>query len=108
MQQSNNIFVGVPSSTAEEIVLELVRSQSVRIERIVSTGQTTPIDRWYDQDQNEWVIVLKGKAELLFEGSNQIVPLETGDYVHIPAHARHRVVWTAIDEPTVWLAVFYN
>ena len=65
-------------------------------------------NRWYDQEQNEWVIVLKGKAQLLFETAHQTIPLEAGDYVHIPAHVRHRVAWTAPNEPTVWLAVFYG
>jgi cupin 2 domain-containing protein len=108
MQQLNYIFDNIPHSSAEEIVQELARSETVRIERIVSTGQTTPVDQWYDQDENEWVMVLKGRAELLFEEDNQVISLNAGDYINIPAHARHRVVWTDLDEPTIWLAVFYK
>lgn len=108
MQQLNDIFDNVPHSSAEEIIQELARSETVRIERIISTGQTTPVDQWYDQDENEWVMVLKGRAEILFEADNQIVSLNPGDYLNIPAHARHRVVWTDLDEPTLWLAVFYK
>jgi cupin 2 domain-containing protein len=108
MQQLNYIFDNIPHSSTEEIVQELARSETVRIERIVSTGQTTPVDQWYDQDENEWVMVLKGRAELLFEEDNQVISLNAGDYINIPAHAKHRVVWTDLDEPTVWLAVFYK
>ncbi|NLE30358.1 MAG: DUF1255 family protein [Phycisphaerae bacterium] len=108
MQKSNNIFAEIPTTAMEEIVEELVRSKSVRIERIVSTGQITPEDYWYDQDQNEWVIVLKGKAQLLFQTTDQTVSLQAGDYIHIPAHVKHRVTWTSPNEPTIWLAVFYE
>ena len=57
---------------------------------------------------NEWVIVLKGEAKLLFENNDEPIHLKPGDFVNIPAHRKHRVEWTTPDEPTVWLAVFYS
>ncbi|MEZ6092481.1 MAG: cupin domain-containing protein [Pirellulaceae bacterium] len=56
---------------------------------------------------NEWVVVLKGEAKLLFE-DGESVQMMPGDHVLIPAHRKHRVQWTTPDEPTVWLAVFYR
>lgn len=84
----------------------LARGGAVRIERIVSTGQGSPPGFWYDQDEDEWVAVLAGRAGLEIAGGGILV-LGPGDAVHLPAHRRHRVAWTADDEPTVWLAVFY-
>lgn len=98
----------LPTSLDEEVIDILAQSKSVRIERIVSHGQASPNGFWYDQDENEWVVVLKGKAKLLFEGEHEPVEMRPGDYINIPAHQRHRVVWTSGDEPTVWLAVCYE
>ena len=94
-------------SEAEERVDVLVQNDQLRIERIVSTGQASPPGFWYDQDEHEWVLVLAGHAGLRFE-QEEVRRLTPGDQVHIPAHARHRVEWTARDEVTVWLAVFYR
>ncbi|MBU6529261.1 cupin domain-containing protein (plasmid) [Methylocystis sp. MJC1] len=76
-----------------------------RIERIVSTGQASPLGFWYDQEQTEWVVLLSGSAGLMFEGEDALHILRSGSYVEIPAHLRHRVEWTDAAEPTVWLAV---
>ena len=79
-------------------------SGSVRIERIVSTGQTSPEGFWYDQGWNEFVLVVQGAARLEIEGEGER-PLGPGDWVMIPARTRHRVSWTDPDRTTVWLAV---
>ncbi len=85
----------------------MVRSTSVRIERIISKGHKSPENGWYDQDEHEWVIVLKGEGVLEFEdGSN--CRLGTGDYLNIAAHTKHKVSWTDPDQATLWLAVFYK
>lgn len=100
-----NIFAHLPDARSAEIVETITSSDSVRIERIVSHGQASPDDFWYDQQENEWVIVLQGAARLQFESES--LELSAGDFVNIPAHCKHRVAWTTPDEPTVWLAVFY-
>ena len=102
----NNIFEDLPNHLTEEVFETLVDSATVRIERIVSKGHTSPNDGWYDQDQNEWVIVLKGEAILSFEESAE-VRLTKGSYINIPAHQKHRVDWTSRQSETIWLAVFY-
>ena len=104
----NNIFADLPSSLPEELVTVLVENQHGRIERIVSTGRSSPENFWYEQEEHEWVIALKGEATLDFEGDDDPVQLTPGDHVQIPAHRRHRVAWTTPDVPTVWLAMFYK
>lgn len=105
-----NIFKPWPLNTptiGNEVFEKLLSTSHFSLERIVSTGQATPPGEWYDQDQDEWVILLSGSAGLLFETENTQV-LHPGDYVHIPAHQRHRVEWTDSSQPTVWLALHYQ
>lgn len=107
-QNPNNLFADLPTSLTEEFVNVLAENPQVRIERIVSTGQFTKPGFWYDQDEHEWVVVLKGHARLLFDDEDEPINMLPGDHVLIPAHRRHRVEWTTPDEATVWLAVFYS
>ncbi|MFO7524558.1 MAG: cupin domain-containing protein [Ignavibacteriaceae bacterium] len=106
MKQSN-ILGNIPSAIKNEISEIILNSKHIRIERIISNGQVSPENFWYDQDENEWVMVLNGKAKLKFE-NDEILELETGDYVNIPAHKKHKVIWTNTNEETIWLAVFYS
>lgn len=103
-----NLFSPLPTQLPEEVSQMLVNSASVRIERVVSHGHASPVGFWYDQDENEWVIVLKGRAKLQFQGDEKLLEMGPGDFVNIPAHQRHRVQWTTDQEPTIWLAVFYH
>lgn len=102
-----NIFSDLSSRVSKEVVKSLVEHPSVKIKRIVSTGQSSPLDFWYDQDESEWVMVLQGKAVLQFEGCSPSMTLGAGDFINIPAHQKHRVEWTDPNTETVWLAVFY-
>lgn len=102
----SNLFADLPQPLPEELFNTLLQAGDVRIERIVSHGHASPAEFWYDQDQGEWVIVLKGAARLQFEDS--LIELAPGDFLNIPAHQKHRVDWTTPDEPTIWLAVFYG
>jgi len=103
-----NIFALVPPATPHEQLTALLTTTNMRLERIVSHAHASPEGFWYDQEWAEWVIVLKGSAGLLFEGESAPHVLQAGDYVDIPAHARHRVAWTDAREPTVWLALHYR
>ena len=100
-----NIFCGLREKLPDELAEVLAESGHVRIERIVSDGQASPPGFWYDQDQHEWVIVLKGAARLRV--GDETIEMQPGDFVNLPAHIKHRVDWTTPDEPTVWLAVHY-
>ena len=101
-----NIFDNIPSNIPEEIIETLIDSDGIKVERIISKGHVSPKDFWYDQDKNEFVILLKGSAKLLFENDEQII-LSAGDYINIPAHKKHRVEWTVSKIETIWFAIFY-
>ena len=103
-----NLFADLPTHLDDELVTVLAENKSIRIERIVSTGHCSPDDFWYDQDEHESVVLLKGKAQLQFEDEDTPVSLVPGDCINIAAHRRHRVQSTSQDEPTVWLAIFYG
>ena len=71
--QTANLFDDLPTGGADEDVTTLLGASGARLVRIVSTGQATPDGEWYDQDDNEWVVVLRGspgsgsKARTTFE-----------------------------------------
>ena len=101
----SNLFEGIPADLAEERFDMLLHLCAVRIERIVSAGQVTPEGEWYDQGWDEWILLLAGCATLILEGDHEPHLLTVGDCTLIPAHQRHRVEWTSLDEKTIWLAV---
>ena len=103
-----NLFDDVPKAADQEILVDLLKRPGVRIERIVSTGQSSPPGFWYDQAHGEWVTVLSGEARLRFEDEIKARTLRAGDFIDIVAHRRHRVEWTRPGEPAVWLAVHYG
>jgi cupin 2 domain-containing protein len=103
-----NLFADIPARLPAEQITQLLSRENLKIERIVSHGQASPPDVWYDQDLAEWVIVLTGSAGLRFQGEAAAQTLHAGDYVTIPAHTRHRVDWTDAEHATVWLAVHYS
>jgi len=107
--KAGSLLSGLPArKLAGEMVERLIERPGLRIERIVSTGQATPEGQWYDQETDEWVLVVAGKAGLRIEGEAADRELGPGDFVLLPAHCRHRVVWTEAEKPTVWLAVHFS
>lgn len=103
-----NIFQPLAAPSTEEVVDELASGNEFKLERIVSTGQMTPAGEWYDQDTDEWVLLLSGAAKLLFDDGKEALDLQPGNFVHIPAHQRHRVEWTDPECETVWLALHFR
>ena len=103
----SNLFESIPDNLDNEVVEQLVKGSGVRIERIISKGHHSPDSGWYDQEQHEWVVVLKGKAVIGFTDKPS-VSLVIGDYVKINAHEKHRVEWTDPDIETIWLAVHFD
>lgn len=106
--RSGRLFARVRKRLNDEQVEVLAGSDAVRIERIVSTGHASAPGFWYDQERPEFVVVLAGAAGLRFAGERAARRLGPGDWVDIPANARHRVEWTDPATPTVWLAVHYT
>ncbi|WP_027855893.1 cupin domain-containing protein [Marinobacterium jannaschii] len=103
----NNLFADLPQTLETEQFVDLLKRDNLRIERILSQGHRSPERGWYDQDEHEWVLVLEGEGRLAFEDGRE-VSLTKGDHINIPAHCRHKVIWTDPDQITVWLAVFYR
>ncbi|MCD6433077.1 MAG: cupin domain-containing protein [Sulfurimonas sp.] len=102
----NNIFKNIPPTQKDEFFENIFSKDGLKIERIVSKGHISPEFGWYDQDSDEWVIVLEGEAILSFEDSDDM-KLCSGDYINIPAHTKHKVSWTTPEKETIWLAVHY-
>ncbi|WP_428356555.1 cupin domain-containing protein [Methyloprofundus sp.] len=107
MPEVSNILAGIPLQLPEELSTCLMQQANVRIERIVSRGHASAKSEWYDQAQDEWVILMRGAATLEFAGQTELTRLQAGDYLLIPAHCRHRVEWTDPDNDSIWLAVHF-
>jgi cupin 2 domain-containing protein len=106
-KQTNNIFENIPDIIPEELFECLLQRKALKIERIVSFGHSTPEGEWYDQNWDEWVIVLEGEAVIHYEDGFEL-NLKSGDYLLIPARRRHRVKWTPPESKTIWLAVHFG
>ncbi len=102
-----DLFEGIPAELPDEIFDTICSNDSVKIERIVSRGHASPEGFWYDQDRNEFVLVVRGRAGLRLENEDDVVVLDPGDYLNIGAHVKHRVEWTDPACETIWLAVHY-
>ena len=101
-----NLLKNIPATLPEELLETLVQTENIHIERIISKGHTSPEEGWYDQDKNEFVLLLKGAARLEFE-DGRVVRMGVGDWLEILAHQKHKVVWTEPEGETVWVGVHY-
>ena len=101
-----NLYAGIPSQLPKELSQILWQTSRFQLERIVSRGHITPPGEWYDQDHDEWVVLLTGAASLRIEGRHDVLAMRPGDHVLLPAHLRHRVEWTEPERETIWLALF--
>ena len=103
-----SLLEGIPAKLPEELLETICSTKYVKIERIVSRGHSSPEGFWYDQDLNEFVLVVQGSAGLQLEGKDDIVILKAGDFLNIGSHVRRRVAWTDSSCETIWLAVHYE
>jgi cupin 2 domain-containing protein len=101
-----NLLAALPTDFSVKVFEKILERGPVCIERIVSRGHTSPAEGWWDQEEDEWVLVLRGGGTIQFADSGEIT-LRAGDYLFIPAHKRHRLTWTEPDQATVWLAIFW-
>lgn len=102
-----NIHDLIPDTLPEEITNILYLANNIRIERIISSGQYSPEDFWYDQEENEWVMLLEGSATIAFDDATEI-NLQKGDYMLVPRHKKHRVAFTSQNPKCIWLAIFFT
>ncbi len=103
-----NLLEGACPPAGQERVTLLLEAPGLRLQRIHSCDCATPGGEWYDQAEEEWVLLLRGSARLQF--ADEAVPrdLSVGDSLRIAPHRRHRVVATDPDPGTVWLALFWR
>ncbi len=98
---AGNLGEGLKADSDEEIFETIARISGARIERITSFGQASPEGFFYNQDFDEWVCVIRGRASIRIE--DEVRELDVGDWVFLPKGLKHRVEETA--HPTVWLAI---
>ncbi len=103
-----NFFENIVTDRNEEIFEEILSEPGIKIERIISSGQATPPGEWYDQATAEWVILLQGSAGIFFEGEDELIKMQPGDYLYIPPHKRHRVEFTDNNQTSLWIAVHFK
>ena len=101
-----NLLSSSCPAAGEERVDRLIEGSGWRLERIHSCLASSPEGFWYDQAETEWVMVLRGSAQLRFEDEQHSRDLCAGDSLLIAPHRRHRVVMTDPDPGTLWLALF--
>lgn len=104
VESGNLLALPINLPARDEFLEALTQGPGFRLERIISTGRATPPGEWYDQEWDEWVALLQGRATLRC-GEERLVRLEAGDWLLLPAHLRHRVEETSHDPPCVWLAL---
>lgn len=95
-----NIYDIPDPQSGEELFVPLHKSSNLKIEairsRLIHTGEQ------YDQNEDEWVILIKGEAQMEIEG--KMHTLHEGDSLFIKSHTRHQVLKTSDD--ALWLAIF--
>ncbi len=108
MKALKNIFrdIPYPYKLESEFFEEILSAKNFKLERIVSQGHASPENFWYDQQENEFALLLSGSAKISFD-NGEISELNTGDYLIINAHQKHRVDWTSPEEKTFWLTIHY-
>ncbi|HLO92125.1 MAG TPA: cupin domain-containing protein [Lentimicrobium sp.] len=106
MIKLRNLFE-VPLISHSKEVFEVLVDGNTLIERIISVGHKSPEDQWYDQENDEWVVLLEGEARIFFEETGELM-MKKGDYILIKAHEKHRINYTSTDPPCIWLAVHGN
>ena len=99
------LFRNLPNATQAERLEQLCQSKSFRIERITSAGQVSPPDFWFDQSNDEWVLVIQGEAEISLLEPDETIHLAAGDWLLIDARRKHRVEATSREPVTIWVAV---
>ncbi len=104
-KKKGSLFAQIPEIVSEEIFDTLFKNDGLKIERIISQGNSTPRDNWLEQNQDEWVLLVQGAAKLSFKDKAEIIEMKPGEYVLIKANTKHRVEWTDPKQKTVWLAV---
>lgn len=104
--QIENLFENIKIDKKAEQFISLFENKNIKIEKIVSNGQISAKDFWYEQEENEFVLLLDGYAIIEFE--DEQIELNKGDFINIKSYKKHRVKYTCEEKPTIWLAIYYK
>lgn len=108
IMKTKNIFKIDDILTQDPEVFEnILENKDFKIERIVTLKPYSKPREWYDQEKDEWVLLLQGEAELEFK-QEKILQINAGDYIFIPAHKKHRINHSSQDQKCIWLAIHGN
>ncbi|GGO76095.1 hypothetical protein GCM10011348_02490 [Marinobacterium nitratireducens] len=102
--EKRNLLANLPGELPQELFEPLLQRRGLQLERILSRGHSSEAGHWYDQQRDEWVMLLSGGATLEFDDGDATT-LVPGDALLLPARCRHRVAWTDPDCVSVWLAL---
>ena len=105
--KTKNIFAEIPNTLPEEVFEKIIEGKEFFVERIISDGHDSPPNFWYDQERNEFIMLMSGSAKILYDDGNSFI-LSPGDYLVIPAHQKHRVEETDKHQKAIWLAIHYK
>ncbi|MCS5698136.1 Nif11 domain/cupin domain-containing protein [Cyanobium sp. FGCU-52] len=105
---ANNLLAGPCPAEGEEHTTVLLETPTLRLERIHSCRASSPASFWYNQPEEEWVLLLQGSARLRFADAAMDLELNRGDVLSIPAGRRHRLEATDGPPGTIWLALFHR
>jgi cupin 2 domain-containing protein len=105
--EKKNIFEDIPINLPAEIFEKIIEDRDFLLERIVSDGHSSPPNFWYDQEKNEFVMLICGSAKIIYYDGISF-SLSAGDYLIIPAHQKHRVEETDKNQKTIWIALHYK
>ncbi len=97
-----NLFSTDKAKASEEVFETLLQLPNIHIEKITSNGQTS--SQWYQQEKDEWVVLIEGEGKLLFENGKELY-LKKGEYLHIPKKQKHKVIYTS--SPAIRLAIHF-
>lgn len=95
-----NIYALKNPAPDSESFTTLYQTNTLKIEAIKS-HLLAPGEIYY-QEENEWVVLLKGDAQLRVE--DKTVDLKEGDFLFLAKHTVHQVLSTSKD--ALWLGVF--
>jgi cupin 2 domain-containing protein len=102
-----NFYNGFNLNGQNEIYENFLSGKIFSVERIISKGYKTSEKEWLVSKNDEWVILLKGKARVLFFEDTEL-ELNEGDFINIPKNTKHKVTFTSKRPECFWLAIHYK
>lgn len=106
--QSDNLLRSVAPPPGQELKQIIHEGLHWRLELIISSSASSKDGFWYDQEEHEWILILRGSARINLKKPDVLVDLSVGDHLYLHSHRLHRVERTDPEPGTTWLALFWN